>query len=100
MITDAVVAAFVAIPLLLVGALTWATAAAWRRSGAAASDATRAAAMIAVAALGWMAFTWVTAQVGIFRDWQRTPPPFAFLVLMIFVLAGAIAWSPLGLRIA
>ena len=100
MIADAAVAAFVVIPLLLVFTLTWATAVAWRRSGAPANATTRAAVMIAGAALAWMAITWIAADAGVFRNWEQTPPPFAFLVLMIFVLAGAIAWSPLGLRIA
>ena len=97
---DAAVAAFVVIPLLLVSALTWAAAVAWRRSGASAEASARAAITIAGISLAWMAATWFAAQSGVLRDFDRTPPPFAFLVLMIFVLAGAIAWSSLGSRLA
>ena len=97
---DPAVAAFVIIPLLLVCALTWATVVAWRRGGASADAATRAGIMIATASLIWMAATWFTAQSGVLRNFERTPPPFAFLVLMIFVLAGAIAFGPLGSRLA
>jgi len=47
-----------------------------------------------------MAVTWIAARAGIFRNWEPTPPPFAFLVIAILVLGGAIAWSPLGRRLA
>ncbi len=47
-----------------------------------------------------MSITWAAAQSGILRNWDQTPPPFAFLVLAIVVLATAIAWSPLGRRLA
>lgn len=97
---DPVVAAFIVIPLILVAALFWGTAVAWRRSGAAPEQSTRAAMVSGLAALIWMAITWGAAQSGILRNWDQTPPPFAFLVLAIVVLAAAIAWSPLGLRLA
>jgi hypothetical protein len=100
MASDAPVAAFVVLPLLLVSALTWGTAVAWRRSGASRRASTRAAATIAAGALIWMTVTWVAAQSGILRNWNQTPPPFAFLVLSILLLSAAIAWSPLGLRLA
>lgn len=99
-IDSATVAAFVVIPLLIVGALVWGTAVAWRRSGASSQTSTRAAAMTGAAALIWMAITWAVAQSGILRNWDRTPPPFALLILAILVLAAAIAWSPLGRRLA
>ena len=47
-----------------------------------------------------MAITGFAAQAGVFRNWDRTPPPFAVLVVAIFMLAAAIAWSPLGQRLA
>jgi hypothetical protein len=99
-IADPVVGAFVVIPLFLVIALTWATSAAWRRSGASAAASMRAATLVDAAAIIWMAITWTAAGSGILRDWDRVPPPFAFLVLAIFVLAGAIAFSSLGSRLA
>lgn len=100
MAVDVPVAAFVVLPLLLVCALTWGTDVAWRRSGASRQVATRAAAMIATGSLIWMTLTWAAAQAGILRNWTQTPPPFAFLVLAILVLAAGIAWSPLGRRLA
>lgn len=97
---DPAVAAFIVIPLLLVAALIWGTAVAWRRSGATPEASTRAATVSGAAALIWMSITWAAAQSGILRNWDQTPPPFAFLVLAIVVLATAIAWSPLGRRLA
>lgn len=97
---DPAVAAFIVIPLSLVAALMWGTAVAWRRSGAGPGASTRAAIVGGAAALIWMAITWAAAESGILRNWDQTPPPFAFLVLAIVVLAVAIAWSPLGLRLA
>jgi hypothetical protein len=85
---------------LLVGVLTWGVAVAWRRSGASREASRRASAATAAAAMAWMAATWFAARSGIFRDWEQTPPPFAFLVIAIFLLGGAIAWSPLGRRLA
>lgn len=97
---DPVVAAFVVLPLLLVGAIAWGTAFAWRRGGASRDAPTRAAALIAGGALIWMAITWAAAQSGILSNWDQTPPPFAFLILAILALSGGIAWSPLGRRLA
>ena len=47
-----------------------------------------------------MAVTWSAARSGVFRNWEQTPPPFAFLVVAVLLLGGAIAWSPLGRRLA
>ena len=99
-LADPAVLAFVAIPVLLVGALAWGTAVAWRRAGANASSATRAAVTTAIAACAWMAVTWLAATSGILREWERNPPPFALLVVAIIVLAVVIAYSPFGGRIA
>ncbi|HWL94779.1 MAG TPA: hypothetical protein VNT79_14770 [Phycisphaerae bacterium] len=97
---DPAVATFIVIPLLLVAALTWGTAVAWRRSGAAPEQSIRAAMRSGLAAVIWMSITWGAAQSGILRNWDQTPPPFAFLVLAIVMLAATIAWSPLGQRLA
>jgi hypothetical protein len=97
---DPAVAAFIVIPLVLVAALIWGTAVAWRRSGATRGASTRAAIVSGAAALVWMSITWAAAQSGILRNWDQTPPPFAFLVIAIVALAAALAWSPLGLRLA
>ena len=98
--TDAAVAAFVVIPLLLVCGLAWATVVAWRRSGGSPEASTRTAVLIAAASLVWMGLTWAAAQSGMLRDWTRTPPPFAIMVVAIVVLSATIALSPLGRRLA
>ena len=91
---------FVVLPIFLACLLVWGTAAAWRRSGAPSDAARRAAAMSVVAACAWMALTWIVAASGVFRQWERTPPPFAFLVIAVVALGFAIAFSRFGARIA
>ena len=98
--SDPVVAAFVGIPLLLVAALAWAVAAAGRRSGASAAESTRAAGATVMAAAVWMALTWAAAGTGLLQKWERTPPPFAILVAATLALALALAYSPVGGRLA
>jgi hypothetical protein len=91
---------FIILPVFLVCLLGWGTVVAWRRSGAPISASRRAAALSVAAAGAWMAITWIVASRGIFREWERTPPPFAFLVIAIVILGFVIAFSPLGTRIA
>ncbi|HVQ17031.1 MAG TPA: hypothetical protein VMS40_25685 [Vicinamibacterales bacterium] len=91
---------FIVLPVFLACLLVWGTAAAWRRSGAPSDTARRAAVMSVVAACAWMAITWIVAASGVFREWERTPPPFAFLVIAVFALGFAIAFSRFGARIA
>lgn len=91
---------FFVLPIVLACLLAWGTVAAWRRSGAPIAAALRASAVSSVAACTWMAITWIIAASGIFREWERTPPPFAFLVLAIIALGFVLAFSPFGTRIA
>ena len=91
---------FIVLPMFLTCLLAWGTAAAWSRSGAPSAAARRAAGVSAVAACAWMAITWIAAASGVFRQWERTPPPFGFLVLAIVALGLAMAFSPFGTRIA
>jgi hypothetical protein len=99
-LSEPVVAVFVLIPLLLTAALVWSTIEAWRRAGASRSAARRAGATMGIATAAWMALTWAAAQSGILRDWDRTPPPFAFLVLGVFVVSLTLSLSPVGARIS
>ena len=92
--------AFVLIPLLLVGALVWGTAVAWRRLGASRGQTARAAAWVLAGSGAWMAASWAAAASGILRQWHRVPPPLGLLVLSIAALAIAIAFSRLGTRLA
>ena len=47
-----------------------------------------------------MAVTWFAAASGVLRQWERTPPPFALLVVSIVALASAMTYSRFGARIA
>jgi hypothetical protein len=98
--TDPAVATFVAIPVLLVVALVWGTAMAWRRSGGAPAAAAQASCLVGGAALAWMTATWAAAQTGILRQWNSTPPPFGLLIVAVVAVATVIAFSGLGRHLA
>jgi hypothetical protein len=98
--SDPAVAAFVVIPLLLVGLFAWGVAAAWKRSGAPAGESTRVAGLTVVIAALWMALSWAAASSGLLQRWERTPPPFALLIAATLALALVLAFSPVGGRIA
>ena len=91
---------FIVLPVFLACLLVWGTAVAWRRSGAPIDAIRRAAALSSVAACAWMAIAWRVAASGIFREWERTPPPFAFLVAAIITLGFVIAFSRFGACLA
>jgi len=92
--------AFVVIPFLLLVTLTFATIAAWQRSGASLSAMWRTTILVGIAAVAWMEATWMLAERGVFQHWDRTPPPFAFLVAGIVIISCLIAFSDLGARLA
>jgi hypothetical protein len=98
-LADPAVLAFVVIPLAVVALFAWGTTVAWRNTGA-APGAARAGGFVAIGSLVWMALTHAAAASGVLRQWDRTPPPFALLVVSIIVLALAIVASPLGRRLA
>jgi len=91
---------FTVLPVFLAGLFVWGTAAAWRRSGAPIDGVQRATLLSIVGAAAWMAGTWGVAASGIFREWERTPPPFALLVVAIITLGLVIAFSRFGTRVA
>jgi hypothetical protein len=94
------VAAFVALPALLATALVWATIDAWRGAGAPGAAAHRAGVMTGAATAAWMALTWSAAMSGILREWDRTPPPFALLILALLVVSVTLSFGAVGTRIA
>jgi hypothetical protein len=98
-ILDPVVAAFVVIPVFLVGALAAMDAVGSRRLGE-ARWATRRALVVVLCSAIWMALTWLAAASGVLRNWDATPPPFAILVVAIVAIACRIAFGPLGRRLA
>jgi hypothetical protein len=98
--SDPAVAAFVVIPVLLAIVFVWGTRAAWRRSGASPSTIDRVTIATAAATTAWMTTTWAAAASGVLRQWDRTPPPFALLVLAIVALGTGIAFSGIGRRLA
>jgi hypothetical protein len=52
--------------------------------------------LTAIGAAAWMTATWFAAASGILRNFEATPPPFAFLVIGIVALACLIAFTPYG----
>ena len=91
---------FVVIPIALMVLLIWAVAAAWRAAGRpAASVRLTALATLAISVV-WLNVTWSLAQGGVLAQWDRTPPPFMVLVVVMLVLAFAMAFSRVGGRLA
>ena len=99
-LTDPSVAAFVLIPGALVVLLVWGVAVAWRRAGLPASTRFRAVTLALGGSTVWMTATWLVAQNGVLLDWDRTPPPFAILVVAILVLAAGLVFGPVGRHFA
>jgi hypothetical protein len=98
--TDPVIGLFLALPILLSLALAWAVDIAWQRAGASRAAAKRAAVIALACAAAWMLATLALSMTSILRQWDRTPPPFLLLVIVIVALAIGIAWSELGTRLA
>ena len=98
-LADPPVLAFLVLPAAVAMLFVWGTAAAWRRTGATASSG-QAAVKAASGALIWMGVTLALADRGTFLNWDSTPPPFALLVVAIIALGVAIAFSPVGGRLA
>src|SRR5688572_6107407 len=94
------VLAFIIIPVALVLMLAWGAAAATRRAGEPPGTGRRRAAAVVAAGLAWMALTWAVAQSGVLRQFERRPPPFAWLVLAILAIGFTIAFSSFGRRLA
>jgi small-conductance mechanosensitive channel len=98
--SDPAVLAFVVIPVTLALGLAWGASVSWRRAGADPSTARRVGILTLAASAVWMATTWIVAATGILVRFDRSPPPFAILVLTILVLAFVIAFSRLGARLS
>jgi hypothetical protein len=95
-----VVVIFVILPVALAAIFAGGVWLAWRRAGEPAPRAGRAAALAAAATAVWMALTWQLAASGALHRWDTTPPPFALLLVAIIGLAGRIAFSTTGRRLA
>jgi hypothetical protein len=92
--------AFVLIPIALVLALVSGVMASWRRANMPEASVFRAGVLTLTASVAWMAVTWLAAASGIFANFEPTPPPFAFLVLGVIVLAVVVSFSPVGTRLS
>src|SRR5262245_44292072 len=90
-LSEPAIAAFVVIPLLLFAILVWGIATVWRRAGASAAAARRAAVITALITGTWMALTWIAAESGVLRAWDRRPPPFALLIAGIVTVSLVLA---------
>lgn len=99
-LSEPVVATFVLLPMLLTAGLVWCAIEAWRRGGAPPSAARGTGVVTGAVTVAWMALTWAAASSGILREWDRTPPPFAFLVLGVVAVSVALSFSAVGTRIA
>jgi hypothetical protein len=99
-VNDPVVLSFVLIPVTLAAGLAWGAAVSWRRAGEPPSSVRRAGFLTLAASGAWMALAWFAAASGILADFERTPPPFAFLILAIIVISFGIAFSRLGTRLS
>jgi hypothetical protein len=87
------------IPVALVAALAWGSAAASRRVGE-GDIAKRRGMVVVLSACAWMTGTWIAAETGVLRRWDATPPPFALFVLAALALAFLTASSAYGHRLA
>jgi hypothetical protein len=91
---------FVVIPVVLTALFVWGVAVAWRRTGRPPAAVRMTSLATLAASVVWLNVTWSLAQGGVFRQWDRTPPPFMLLVVAIVALASAIAFSRIGGRLA
>jgi hypothetical protein len=91
---------FVVIADLLVAILVWSVAVVWRRSGASPAQTRRAWIITAAVAGVWMAMTWIAGASGVLRAWDRRPPPFALLVVGVFVVSFVLAFGKVGRQLA
>jgi hypothetical protein len=96
--SDPSVTIFVILPLALVILFVLGVARAWPRSGASSSATRRATVTAALGGAVWMALTGAAAASGVLAEWERTPPPFMLLLVAILMVAGALAFGPVGRR--
>jgi hypothetical protein len=97
---DPAVGLFVVLPILLIALTAWGVDVAWRRLGAPASGARRAALATLAVGAGWMLATGAIASTGTLRAWDRTPPPFFMLMGIIVAASGTLAFGRVGARLA
>jgi hypothetical protein len=97
---DPAILAFVLIPLALAAGLIAAVAYAWRRAGETITETARATLLMAAGTAAWMGLTWVLAERGIFRQWDRIPPSVAILVLLIVLISARLSLGGVGRRLS
>lgn len=95
MLTNPASLAFILIPIVLVLLFVWGCA-----HVAPPHQRGRIARLALLAGAAWLILTWRVAESGVLRKWNAVPPPFLGLVVAIVGLAGAIALTPLGRRLA
>jgi hypothetical protein len=99
-VTNPAVAAFIVIPILLFAVLVRSIVAVWQRAGHSASAARRAGAITAAVSAIWMMATWMAAASGALQVWDRTPPPFALLLVGVITVSLSLAFSRAGYHLA
>jgi hypothetical protein len=86
----------VVLAAVFVALVTWAVA----RSGAPRESIVRWMSLTAAGAAAWMTLTWVVAASGVIAQFDRRPPPLMVLLLAVLLVSAAIAFSPVGTRLA
>jgi hypothetical protein len=91
--------AFDAVAVLGIGGLAVLVAAivVWLRARYEGGAAARSAALVLAA---WMAAAAALARAGVLQRFDVTPPPMAMLIAIVFVVPFALAFSPIGRRLA
>jgi hypothetical protein len=99
-LTEPAVAAFIVIPIALFAILVRSVVIVWRRADASPPAPGRAGAIVAAVTAIWMMATWMAASSGALQMWERTPPPFALLLVGVITVSVTLAFSRAGLYLA
>ena len=91
-----VIGGFIILPLLVAAGFVLACEWAGRRLGDEGGARRRRAVRVGVAVLVWLLLTALLAASGVLQRFDRTPPPFAGLVLAVTIIGIVVPLSPLG----
>jgi hypothetical protein len=91
-----VIGGFIVLPLLVASGFVLACEWAGRRLGEERGVRRRRAVRVGVAVLVWLLLTALLAASGVLQRFDRTPPPFAGLVLAVMIIGIVVPLSSLG----
>jgi hypothetical protein len=100
--TDPAILTFYILPVILVALFAWGCGRVYgvATPGGKRARPIRVARLVMLAGAAWMAIAWRVAASGVLRQWDAMPPPLFILVATLVAIACAIAFSPLGRRLA